>query len=157
MRTCEGILMRYRTPFQEVPAGSCHARWWESNVMYYALWEQHAFIALAKQIVALSKKRLSYRVYSTLECCSQHRFSVPTLKLCAASKMHTIPIERNTFDSHQWSIKAISTLVSQSQTLPHVRVWLRKTISTPRLAYLACDKLATEALIDSSAPSLDPG
>ena len=37
------------------------------NQMHYA---QHAFIAQAKQIVALSKKCLCYIMYGTLECCS---------------------------------------------------------------------------------------
>ena len=35
---------------------------WDSNVL--------CFIALAKQIVALLKKHLSYIMYGILECCS---------------------------------------------------------------------------------------
>ena len=40
------------------------------NRMHYAQWDNIAFIALAKQIVALSKKCLGYIMYGTLECCS---------------------------------------------------------------------------------------
>ena len=65
--------------------------------MYYAPWEQLAFIVLAKRIVALLKKCLSYTMYDTLEYCSQCCFLVSALKLCAVLKMHAIPIECNTY------------------------------------------------------------
>ena len=73
------------------------------NRMYYALWEQHAFITLVKQIVALSKSASAtycwhYRVLQLVPF-----FLVSALKLYSASKMHAIPIERNTFGSHLWA------------------------------------------------------
>ena len=43
--------------------------------------------------IAFSKKHIGYIVYGSLECCSQHCFFLlPTLKLCAASKIQATPI-----------------------------------------------------------------
>ena len=74
------------------------------NEMCYALWEWLAFIALTEQIQCSCslKKVPQVHKYGTVEFCSYCRFLVSPLKLCIASKIHAIPIERNAFHSHQW-------------------------------------------------------